>query len=388
MQIAINEQGTKLLIATKSTEEIRILRKEKFYCPQCLEKVMIRAGPKTIPHFAHHRHSNCSSHKGESEYHETGKLILFQWLKQQRLHVQLEAFLPEIKQIPDILVTINNKRIAIEFQCSKIRVSDIIQRNKGYEKLKIIPIWILGEKLLKRINSEQFKVDFFSTHFIHRFAKSTHTSLFYFCPHTKQIQILKNIYFYNQNRVFASLKINKLFSTVFIELFHEKSQFNNSLLTFWLKEKQRFRLYFRSQSNRYQQKWQNWLYEKGLFIENLPPYVYLPISSQFLFKVPLWQWQSELIINFIKPLRIGDIFTFETLENYFKRYMYDEKQFPLFKNSQHPIEEYLQYLIIIQLIGECHDNHFKKKSHVKFYRHIDDAVNGDKRLIDYLKGLL
>src|SRR5699024_9228468 len=141
-------------IATKSTKEITILRKEKFYCPQCLERVMIRAGPKTIPHFAHHRHSNCPSHKGESEYHETGKLILFQWLKQQQLHVQLEAFLPGIKQIPDILVTINNKRIAIEFQCSKIRVSDIIQRNKGYEKLKIIPIWILGEKLLKRINSE------------------------------------------------------------------------------------------------------------------------------------------------------------------------------------------------------------------------------------------
>src|SRR5699024_8542436 len=128
-------------------------------------------------------------------------------------------------------------------------------------------------------------IDFFTSHFIHQFSKSTHTSLFYFCPHSKQIQILKNIYFYNENYAFASFKAKKISCTTFSELFQENLQFKIPMLNIWLKEKQRFRLHSPAQSNRYQQNWQNWLYKKALFIENLPSYIYLPISSQFLFKV-------------------------------------------------------------------------------------------------------
>ncbi len=384
MQIAINEQGKEILIASQSSKQINDLRQEKFICPHCFERVIIRAGPKTIPHFSHQRLSNCTSHKGESDYHERGKLLMYQWLKRQQLSVQLEPYLQEIKQIPDILLTINNKNIAIEFQCSKISPEIINKRNQGYQQLKITPIWILGAKLLKRYNHKQFKIDFFTSHFIHRFPKLPQNILFYFCPHTEQFQIINHLYFVSPNRAIAKLKIKKLPSTAFTNLFDFSPLNQRKLFTIWLEEKQRFRLNY-SKMSRNELNWQKWLYDRGLFKENLPSYIYLPTTSQYLFKVPPWQWQTKLIILIIDPLPVGGSFTLEHLTKLFNQQMYHRKQFPLIRTNHHPIKEYLRYLISIDLINEISGNHYIKKQQIQFYQNIEEAIFEDKRLIDYLK---
>src|SRR5690625_6633327 len=85
-----------------------------------------------------------------SNYHEKGKLLLYQWLKSQQLHVELEPYLKEIKQQPDILLLLQGKIIAIEYQCARIPIRDIQRRNNGYKQRGIIPIWILGAKQFKR----------------------------------------------------------------------------------------------------------------------------------------------------------------------------------------------------------------------------------------------
>src|SRR5690625_622874 len=101
---------------------------------------------------------------------------------------------------PRYVVTINNKRIALEYQCSNVSVQQIKKRNKGYIKANIIPIWILGETLLKRYANKQIKMDFFTSQFIHYFPNTSSTSLFYFCPHTKKMIILNDIYLINMIR--------------------------------------------------------------------------------------------------------------------------------------------------------------------------------------------
>src|SRR5699024_4561598 len=89
--------------------------------------------------------SQCDIKKrGEGEYHYKGKLLLYEWLKSQQKDVKLEAYIPEIKQRPDLLLTVKNKQIAIEFQCATIDPQIIFQRNKGYRRANIIPILILG----------------------------------------------------------------------------------------------------------------------------------------------------------------------------------------------------------------------------------------------------
>ncbi|UZN00931.1 competence protein CoiA family protein [Lysinibacillus sp. MHQ-1] len=75
-----------------------------------------------MPHFAHHTQNQCSKFfaEGESKLHLQGKIQLFEWLQKLRLKVELEPYLTELSQRPDLLVAFDNNNFALEFQCSPI----------------------------------------------------------------------------------------------------------------------------------------------------------------------------------------------------------------------------------------------------------------------------
>ena len=116
-----------------------------FYCLQCREEVILKNGQINIPHFAHRSRSDCVSSfsEGETEDHLNGKLQLFSFFQQKKVQAYLEGYIPSIKQRPDILIKDKKQSIAIEFQCSQIPTSLLIDRSKGYKKQSITPLWIL-----------------------------------------------------------------------------------------------------------------------------------------------------------------------------------------------------------------------------------------------------
>src|SRR5699024_10516134 len=117
---AHTETGHLLRLASLLRNEISILRKQqKFFCPSCHEEVIVKAGNYMIPHFAHQASSNCKLSSDETAYHMQGKLLLKKWLKNQQINVKLEHYIEEIKQIPDIYMTIQKKKIVFEFQCAR-----------------------------------------------------------------------------------------------------------------------------------------------------------------------------------------------------------------------------------------------------------------------------
>src|SRR5690625_4670985 len=89
-----------ITLAHLTTAEIEEHREQnRFYCPICQEPVMIKAGIKVIPHFAHYAKTDCPSYRGgEGPYHERGKLLLYEWLKAQNIHVELEVYLKDIQR--------------------------------------------------------------------------------------------------------------------------------------------------------------------------------------------------------------------------------------------------------------------------------------------------
>src|SRR5699024_504947 len=119
---AKSHHGILVTLATVTIAEIeRQKAEQKFYCPDCEGQDIIKAGYRMIPHFAHKSTLHWPpSEDGEGPYHEKGKLLFYQWLKSQHRQVELEAHLPEIHQRPDLLLIINEKKIAIEFQCARI----------------------------------------------------------------------------------------------------------------------------------------------------------------------------------------------------------------------------------------------------------------------------
>src|SRR5699024_11600971 len=87
------------------------------------------------PHFAHQAKQDCPANRGgEGPVHEKGKLLLYQWLKKHNVDVRLEHYLPNIQQQPDLFLQLNKQRIAIDYQCSKIPITQLQKRNKGYQK--------------------------------------------------------------------------------------------------------------------------------------------------------------------------------------------------------------------------------------------------------------
>lgn len=380
------KSGHLVTLAMLSRRKIESLRcKEKFYCPTCHEKVIIRAGPQTIPHFAHYRKTLCpSAEGGEGPYHEKGKMLLYQWLKKQKMNVTLEKYLPQISQRPDISLKMKQKEIAIEFQCARIPIKQLQQRNEGYLKLGIQPIWILGANQFTRTGPHHLKVDQFTLRFIHRFNSRISTSLYYFCPNVKQFLTASDLFFTRGKTAAVKFQFMNLDSMSFHDLFRLHSFRFSELTHLWTYEKKRFRIGKRITPRGRELSWRQWLYLKQIPIEHLPSVVYLPVPSQYLMKSPLWDWQSRICLDLIHPLKEGENFTvndcFKLLQNHFHK----EKALPLINHSKHPITEYLKLLQRAQIIQQVSSSQFKKLSPLLFFKNIEEAIRGDERFMKNL----
>ncbi|WP_179151933.1 competence protein CoiA [Oceanobacillus senegalensis] len=374
------------LIHLKRNEVHRLKDKKiKFYCPVCHHPVLIKAGPKTIPHFAHYKSEKCSSFDGgEGTYHEQGKWLLYQWLKRQGLSAFLEEYIPDIGQRPDILLVLNKKRIALEYQCARIPLNVIQKRNEGYLSAGITPIWVLGANHFCREASYHFKINAFTQQFIHRFSSNLPPVLYYFCPYTRQFTTLQDLYFTKTNRAIGKMEIKKINEHPFQHLFKYKRFLNHELLYLWQKEKKRFRLRPSKKVYGKELAWYQWLYLKGSHVEYLPSIVYLPISSQYRMKTSLWDWQSRLCLELLKPMSIGKVFSIQTVESLLKKHLQPRTTFPLINSNDHPIKQYFQHLTQIGILC-IHSKHtYIKVKDFEKYSNIEEALKGDNVLMDEL----
>ncbi|UFU00573.1 hypothetical protein KO561_06430 [Radiobacillus kanasensis] len=157
MLLARNEQRDLVTFAGSTLQEINKFRSQKYYCPDCQEEVILKAGTRVTAHFAHKNQGSCMN-KGEGRYHEEGKWALYNWFIQQNVSAQLEVTISSIQQRADILLQLGEKKVAIEFQCATLPEKDVINRTMGYCNESIIPIWILGGNRMKRIGSQSLRL--------------------------------------------------------------------------------------------------------------------------------------------------------------------------------------------------------------------------------------
>lgn len=143
--------GNKHLVV--ASEDIQA--KGNYRCPGCQQPVLLRHGKHRIPHFAHKKHALCGFSEGETLEHLQGKKQIYQWLKINKWCPQLEVYLPQIEQRPDILLKRKSQRIAIEFQCSPLSLERMLERNTGYQQAGITVWWILGAPYFRRLGNQK-----------------------------------------------------------------------------------------------------------------------------------------------------------------------------------------------------------------------------------------
>jgi competence CoiA-like predicted nuclease len=116
-------------------------------CPACGEKMLYCHGDFKIAYFRHEKNSDCPDiySEGVTQEHIQGIKIIYDWLQSQECidNLQLEKWIPETRQRPDIYFTRNGQEYAIEFQCSPI-ATQYNKRHDLYRLQGIKDIWILG----------------------------------------------------------------------------------------------------------------------------------------------------------------------------------------------------------------------------------------------------
>ena len=68
-----------------------------------------------------------------------GKELLYRWFKRQNFQVDIEYYLPEIKQRPDVFVERAGRKIAIEYQCANLAIEAAVQKN-----IFVLASWYTG----------------------------------------------------------------------------------------------------------------------------------------------------------------------------------------------------------------------------------------------------
>jgi len=380
-------EGEYTMLATMKKEKIDLLKNKKvpFYCPVCNKQVIIKAGTKMIAHFAHQSISDCpSSEGGEGMYHEQGKLLLYEWLKKHTMDVKLEAYIPVIQQRPDILIELNQKKIAIEFQCTRISSNVIRERTEGYKSIGITPIWILGATHFTRYKANTFKVDHFIRQAIHQFTSVSPQTIYFFDPYTSQLAVVHDIFITKNTQAIGKITISSLQKLTFSDLFQKISLTNKELLHLWKVEKRQFRLRTGVNLHGEELLWRRWLYSKGYHPEQIPSIILLPVASQYMMKIPLWNWQSKICLEIIDSLPIGHPFNTEMCRRILRRKMLNTKLFPLIGLHHDPIDEYLNTLESLNILKRVSSTSYQKIQSFQFYKNVEDAISGDTRLLQQL----
>ncbi|MFC4403254.1 competence protein CoiA [Gracilibacillus xinjiangensis] len=350
---ALNSDGELVTLYNLSADRLSKLKEEgRFYCPDCKEELIIRAGEKVIAHFAHRKKSTCQ-HGGEGIYHEKGKLDLYLWLRKQGIPVKLEFYLAEIKQRPDLLVEIGTKTLAIEYQCAEISIIDMKKRTESYLSAGIVPLWILGGNKLKRLSSRVLKLTANDASYIHQFHQHFPLSIYYYCSTQKQFIFFQDFSFLSQTKAFGNLLILSIEKCILKDFFTLRKLPTYHLLQTWRHELQKWRNRPVPVHQKKETAWRQWLYLQGLNVQTLPYFVNLPIQCGFMLKTPPWVWQSRLYLELIVKQRK---FSFRNAMDILNTQLYPASHFPLIHSTLHPIKEYFQQLERIGILKSNKQN--------------------------------
>ena len=145
------------IVGTKSVnsfdyEEVKLREwsnKGILKCPECGEKVLYCKGDYKIPYFRHEIGTSCdggnSYYEPMTEEHIEGIRVLYNRLKEIEgvTNLEVEKYIKNTKQRPDIYFEYENKRYCIEYQCSPIS-TQYNKRHELYQFEGIEDIWILG----------------------------------------------------------------------------------------------------------------------------------------------------------------------------------------------------------------------------------------------------
>lgn len=396
MLVANKKNGEKLSLGDSwDKKELTAARaKEKFFCPECNEEVIMKLGSRRIWHFSHQAGSSCQSEfERESEYHLSGKLQLFQWLKKQGINAELERYDSLIRQKPDIAFEWQGKKYAVEFQCSIIPEELFIKRTQRYHEGGYTPIWIAAENLIKRTGTNAVSLSNFLYLFIRRPRKTWNITAF--CPLTSQFIELHHLITVSSRKTINTLEIHPLSNYSADDLIFPDKK-NIRFLRTWQTELQKYKFRYLTYPGSYHNPFLNELYKNHLNMLLLPPEIGLPVFSNPYIETPPLIWQMYLYLDVFRFFKKGDFFTLSQVESAFfnrvRRQQIKLRKLPAVEKDGHrqAIEQYLHLLVEVAVLAKVNSSGYRMVCQMKipatheeqaeaqtlFYKKYDSRIEG------------
>ncbi|HZG71201.1 MAG TPA: competence protein CoiA family protein [Chondromyces sp.] len=354
MLIANDQTGLPVNLTEQRTpkEMAELKRRGGYICPQCQTPVILKAGPIKIPHFAHQRLSSCESFsEPESSRHLKGKIDLFHWFT-QFYQTELEAYLPEIRQRPDVFLPA--LRAAIEFQCSAISAEQFAKRSHSYLKNGYRPIWLFGGKEVKRKGSYYPLSPFLQLFF--QFSPEFGLWFIRYCPDDESFTFYLQITPITPSLFHASTLKVPLKHASFPFLFQKPEAIHIPYtLHHWMKAKQRWlqqQMVF--QTGR-QHPFLQRVYAKGQNPFLLPTIVGLPVRLMAILKNHPIEWQFYLWEDIYSNGGVTSVNQGETiLQRRIKENILKRRYWPLVSENllRMMVSDYFKLLVMVGIMRE------------------------------------
>ncbi len=276
---------------------------DPYYCPCCAAELILKAGQIKIPHFAHKKASACkASSEPESEYHLLGKRKLFQWFVNNRIEVEMEPYLPEIRQRPDILIYYKEQSYAIEFQCSPISEEVFLSRTKSYQEAGIKPIWILAEKRIKRKKTRQYSLSAFQWLFA---MNTVHSPMILtYCPDQHKLYMLDPLTPFSPRTTFSELTVLPLSNTHPNILFSTNKTWKFHFIEEWRAQRKAWAIH-KVKTAKHTNPFFNELYKNGLSPAWIPSEIGLPVEGMVILETAAVEWQGWIFMDCLQHKKIG-----------------------------------------------------------------------------------
>lgn len=141
--------GNDRLISAKDA-----LKQIDYFCPECRGLVHLRGGFHRQNHFYHLEAVHACRQSGKSLEHINVQLFFLKVLPQG--DCVLEQHFTGINRIADVVWT--SRQLVFEIQCSSISHSEVLARNRDYERLGYEVVWILHDRRFnqKRLTAAEY----------------------------------------------------------------------------------------------------------------------------------------------------------------------------------------------------------------------------------------
>ncbi|WP_167629967.1 competence protein CoiA family protein [Listeria valentina] len=363
MFTAKNKQGD-YFTATQANISHLKAKQGSFLCPACGEELILKCGDIKLPHFAHKQGTRCRfSSEGETRKHLLGKKELCRWLLYQGFEVKLESFLKAIHRQADLLV---DGQYAVEFQCSTIPTSQLLERTNDYLSERLTPIWLLGQDIIK--NKFSYAFSNFQQCFIRKSDELGYYLLF-FQPEKRRIECIHHL-FHAGSKYFFGERLLLPLALPLSEMKQKMSAVKGGKRKKYQpqhREIERERLCYYYAKYKSRSHFMQELYHSGFSLYHLPLQVGVQLGKQFLVHTAPVEWQFSLWIHFFDRLEVGERFAYEAIAERFRACIVPLKVLAFHEEeAEELLKEYLFYLEEKEILVEISSGNYRLMRKMKW----------------------